>query len=900
MRHNRRRSSRILLGLTALALGGHPLGRPLAAQSLEGTGAVAVGLLLRQMDGVKRVLMIGAHPDDEDTSLLTELARGWGAETAYLSLTRGDGGQNVLGTELFEGLGVIRTGELEAARRLDGGRQFFTRAFDYGFSKSADEALTLWPHQELLADVVWVIRRFRPQVVVSVWRGTPRDGHGQHQASGIVAREAFAAAGDPARFPEQLERGVEAWAPDKLYVSDRFGGRGGEPSPQTLRILTGDLDPLLGRSLFQLSMESRSQHRSQEMGAAQPPGPRETGVALVESRVQGGEGGFFAGVDTTLAGLAEHVSDTDPSGADSELRAVRGEARLREYRAAILRAREDFGLDPTTLVGDLAGALVSLREARDDMALVADSELRDVLAQREGLATRAFAAAAGITLDVRADDDLIVPGQTVRVHVQLWNGGDLTLASPSVDLAVPPAFRVTPVSVEGLGAGGALAPRSLATWSLDVVVPPDAPPSRLYYLREARDGAWYRWPDTPALWGLPRDPVPVTGSVAFVASVPGSASGALPVEMSSDWRYVGVDPARGEFTKRVLIVPAVSVRVAPAGVVWPTGSTEARSVSVVVRGEAEGGSSGEVTVQPPRGWTVSPPSQSFDLGEAGAERTLTFSVRPSSSPAPGQHAFGVSARTDDGRAYTEGYALIDYEHIERAALYAPAEARVTVVPVVVAEGLRVGYVMGSGDDGPEAIRQLGVPVELLDESRVRDGSFADFSTIVLGVRAEETRPDLRAASGQLADYVRRGGVVIAQYNRDPLGSLAPLPLDIDGNAPRVTDEAARVRILAPDAPVFTTPNRIDDSDFAGWVQERGLYFASQWDDGYVPLLAMNDPGEEPALGSLLVGSVGDGVFVYTALAFFRQWAADVPGAYRLFANLISLDAARWREFAAGR
>ena len=271
--HGIRKAAVLTLAATLLAMGSSNL----AAQSMEGTGLVPTGLLLRQMEGVKRVLMIGAHPDDEDTSLLTSLARGWGAQTAYLSLTRGDGGQNLIGPELWEGLGVIRTGELEAARALDGGQQFFTRAFDFGYSKSADEALSLWTREQLLHDVVWVVRTFRPHVIVTMYSGTASDGHGQHQAAGIIAREAFEVAGDPNRFPEQFEKGVEAWTPAKLYQSagPRFGGSTPSDSPDVV-VETGAYDPLIGRSHFQLSMESRSQHRSQGMGAPQPAGPRST------------------------------------------------------------------------------------------------------------------------------------------------------------------------------------------------------------------------------------------------------------------------------------------------------------------------------------------------------------------------------------------------------------------------------------------------------------------------------------------------------------------------------------------------------------------------------------------------------------------------------------------------
>ena len=863
-----------------------------AAQTMEGTGAVATGLLLRQMEGVKRVLMIGAHPDDEDTSLLTTLARGRGAETAYLSLTRGDGGQNLLGSELWEGLGIVRTGELLAARERDGGDQFFTRAFDYGFSKSADEALSLWPRDELLEDVVWVVRKFRPHVIVSVFSGTPRDGHGQHQAAGLMAREAFAAAGDPSRFPEQLASGVEAWAPDKLYQSSRrrffAGAQSGDDG--SLAIETGTLDPLLGRSLLQLSMESRSQHRSQNMGAAQPLGPRQTGVLLVESRVRDAGQEIFSGVDTTLIGLTADL----PGDVANEAR-----EHLEAYLASVHRALDGFGLDPAEIAPDLMEAMAHLTAARDVVGDAGTVEFSLATAAKQDVVNRALMAATGVPFVVRSRDDVLVPGQTAEVEAQLWNGSAYTVAVPQAALMIPAGWGVTETSVEGLSSDGTLDPGALVSWTFEVRVPDDAELSRLYYLREEREGARYRWPDDPSLRGLPRGPAIVTGDASFTFRVDGQAVGGRR-DMSTPWRYVGVDPAFGEFEKPVLVVPAVSVGVTPEGVTWPEGQSNARAVSIVVRSEAEGGSSGEVSMSAPDGWSVSPASRPFELAEAGTERAMTFEVRPDASVYPGRHTFEVVATTQDGRRYDEGYAFIDYEHIERAALFRPARAIVSVVPVAVTDGLRVGYIMGSGDDGPDAIRQIGAEVVLLDEARVRDGGFDDFGAIVLGVRAYETRPDLQAAAEQLLDFARGGGTVVVQYNRGPLGNLAPYDLQVGRGSPRVADETAAMLMLEPDAPLFAIPNRITDADFEGWVQERGLYFASEWDPRYVPVLELNDPGEEPRRGSVLITSVGDGVFVYSALSFFRQWAGQVPGAYRLFANLISLDAEEWNAFTRQR
>jgi LmbE family N-acetylglucosaminyl deacetylase len=878
----------VLMGAACAAVVAHAP-PPVAAQSLEGPGTVPVGLQLRRLDGVKRVLMIAAHPDDEDTSLLATLARGWGAQTAYLSLTRGDGGQNAIGSELWEGLGVVRTGELVAARRLDGAEQFFTRAFDYGFSKNADEAFANWPREELLRDVVWIIRSYRPQVIVSVWSGTPRDGHGQHQASGIIAQEAFRAAGDSTRFPEQLELGVEAWAPAKLYESARGGGRGGAPPQGALTVETGRLDPLLGRSLGQLSAESRSQHRSQEMGSAETPGPRSTGVVLLESRVEGGEGGIFAGIDTTLVALAEALPDSQRAEVVAHLGA---------YRISLARARDAWGPNPIVLVSELEAALRHLEAAQVGAGEDAPPDFQRELAEKVSLAENAILSAAGVVFDLRADDDLVVPGQTVEVSAQLWNGGPLRLTHPRVAFDAPDGWTTRVTSSDGLSADGHVEPGALATWTYEVTLPDSAELSRLYYLREERDGASYRWPEEPELWGLPRDPAPVGARVGFAATLPDEPEAdSLSLSVATSWRHVSVEPTRGELSRPVLVVPAVGVRVEPSSLVWPQSVAGPRAISVVVRAEAEGGANGTVVVDPPAGWAVSPANQPYSLAAAGAERTLSFELRPSGSPAAGVQPFEVVARDASGAEYEEGYRLIDYEHIERAAMFAPAVARVTVVPVMVAEGLRVGYIMGSGDDGPDAIAQLGIDLEMLGEDRVREGAFAGLDAIVLGVRAWEARPDLRAAVEQVHDFVREGGVVVAQYNRESFGSLPPFPLEVGRASPRVTDENAAVTILDPASPVLTTPNAIGPDDFAGWVQERGLYFGEQWDPRWIPLLEMNDAGEPPQRGSLLVSRVGEGAFVYTALSFFRQWSAGVPGAYRLFANLMSIDPATWAPAA---
>ena len=872
-----------------------PAGTLLTAQ--QDQGVVGAGLHMRQLDGVKRVLMIAAHPDDEDTSLLAALARGMGAETAYLSLTRGEGGQNLIGPRLHEGLGVIRTGELLAARALDGGEQYFTRAFDFGFSKTIEETLGLWPFEEVLRDVVFVVREFRPHVIVSVFSGTPRDGHGQHQLAGRAAHEAFSAAGDPSRYPELAAQGVTPWQPSKLYTSMRF-----LPQGATVSVPTGAFDPLLGRSHFQLAMESRSQHRSQDMGSGEYPGPRSSSLMLVASEAEGLEDdGIFAGVDTTLIG---QFGTPLPAGWPADT-----EQRIERYRGALADAERGLSaLRPDGAVAGLAVAAAILHGLLDDAP---GGDGKRLLEHRLGQLSEALLAAAGVVTDVRVGRDLLTPGESVVVDVNVWNGGGFDVSGVDPRLLLPPGWQASPTEessvapsgspffrapVPPTSADGRIRGGEIARWSWRVAVPDDAPSSAPYYLDVPRDGAMHVWPGDGALWALPFDPPPVAARVGMELAPGNGSAGAVELAVERRGEYVGVDQAAGEYRESVLVLPAINVEVDPPAMVWPSGADGVREIDVVLTNTSTTARSGVLRLEAPDGWAVEPASAPFALEPDGASASFTFAVTPRGAVADGEHVFRAVARGSAGEFDTQ-FDIVDHPHIPRTLMARDAAVRVSVFPVAADTELRVGYVMGSGDDGPAALRQMGMEVVELDEERVRSGGFAGFDVIVLGVRAYETRPDLAAANAALLDFARGRGTVVAQYNRYEFsaGGFAPYPLTINRPHDRVTDENASVTILAPASPVFAGPNTVGPADFEGWVQERGLYFAGEWDDRFTPVLEMADPGEEPKRGSLIVAEVGDGLYIYTGLAFFRQFPAGVPGAYRLFANLVSMRAEDWRR-----
>lgn len=819
------------------------------AQAPEYRGATALGLQLRGVGVTKRVLMVGAHPDDEDTQLLARFALEEGADAAYLSLTRGEGGQNGIGPELAEALGLLRAEELLAARRVDGAEQRFTRAYDFGFSKSAEETLRHWPREELLRDVVGVIRAYRPDVIVTVFSGTPRDGHGHHQVSAQVAHEAFAAAADPARFPDQVAAGLAPWRAAKLYQSLR-----GNPEGATVRVPIGNLDPVTGRSPYQRAMASRSRHRSQDMGRPELAGPRWGSLRRVLPAGAGEEASVWAEIDTVpaipgyAAGAAELRRTANPAAPDAIVPAL---ARL---AGRLESARPSAGAGPA-------------RWSRDR-----DAELADVRG--------ALAAAAGLVLDAVASTPRVVPGEAFELAVQLWNGGTREVGIGALEPVLPAGWTAEPL--DSLALPPAAAPGTLVTRRFRVRVPADAEPGEAYFLRAPRDGAMYRWPAGVEHFGAPFLPGPVRARAAV--RVEGAA---LPLEEEATFREV--DLRQGELRRTVDVVPAVSVLLEPRARVLSTTDPRPLHFAVRLRAEAEGGIAGTLRVDAPPGWSVEPAALPLRFAGPGEVREARFTLRAPAGTPPGEHAVSAVFAAEDGRRFARGVQWVDYPHVRARPLHHDARAAVRAFDLRVPAGLRVAYVEGAGEQGPGFLANLGIAPALLGPADLAEGDLDRFDVIVLGSRAYEVRHDLMAHNRRLLEWVERGGTLIVQYNKYELveGGFAPYPLTMARPHGRVTDENAPVRLLDPSHPALTTPNRITAADFDGWVQERGLYFADTWAPEYLPLLETGDDGEA-LRGGLLVARHGRGTYVYTGLAFFRQLPEGVPGAYRLFANLLAL------------
>jgi LmbE family N-acetylglucosaminyl deacetylase len=798
--------------------------------------AAQIRLALDRLDVVGSALMIAAHPDDENTALLAWLANGRKVRTAYLSMTRGDGGQNLIGSESGVALGLIRTQELLAARRIDGAEQMFTSALDFGYSKNTEETLRFWEKDRVLADVVRAIRTYQPDVIVT--RFTPRlGGHGNHTASAALAEEAFAAAADPNRFPEQL-RTLKPWRAKRLvWNAFRFGGAGPDTTPGRIQLDLGAYDPLLGRSFTELAGESRSMHKSQGFGAAErrgtwtnafevrlgDPATRDLfeGVDLSWKRVPGGE--------AVAKALADAHKAWDPAAPHLMLPAL---ARARKAMATL---------------GD--AAIVRHKRAEIDELM---------------------RACAGLWLEAIAASPEVSPGGSVAIATGALRRSPAEVVLESVELRP-----------EG---GGSATVRTLANNepavdTFRVSVPQTARPSQPFWLRSPPRAGSFTLDD-------PAEALNPENAPAFAARFVVRVAGER-ITYDVPVAYRSTDRVLGERYRDLVIVPPATMRFEDEVYVFPLPGAAAKDVRITLA-SADRAVDGLLRLVLPAGWTslpaAAPGAYAIRLPGAAQETTVTFRV----TPGPGSYTGAMRAEfVAEGRTWTTRSFEIDHDHIPVQVLFPAADARL-VRDEVVCTAREVGYLEGSGDAGPQALRAMGVRVTPLSDEDVEHADLSKYDAIVAGIRAYNTRPRLRALEPRLLEYVAGGGRLIVQYNTSEPGlgeGLGPYPFTISRD--RVTDETAAMTLTKPDHPLVTRPNPIAARDFDGWIQERGIYFAGPFDSRYESVLACHDPGENDLAGGLIYARHGRGVFVYTGLVFFRELPAGVPGAYRLFANLVS-------------
>ncbi|HVU49552.1 MAG TPA: PIG-L family deacetylase [Polyangia bacterium] len=815
--------------------------------------AARLQVALRRLGVVGRVLYVAAHPDDENTNLLAYLENTALVRTAYLSLTRGDGGQNLIGAEQGPELGLIRTQELLAARRIDGAEQFFTRARDFGFSKSPEETLRIWGREAVLADVVTVIRRFRPDVIITRFPPEKTDTHGHHTASAMLAVQAFRAAADPRFHPEELAGGLEPWQARRLlWNKSSWNLKPDEDLSGLARLDVGVYNPVLGLSMGEIAAESRSMHKSQGFGVAPGRGP------IVE---------YFKRLDEAPKPRpAELAGPLD--GLDLTWTRFPGTSRVRA-----LAERAARGFDP----GKPWASIPALLELDRALDAVPDAAFRS---QKKDEVAKLVAACAGLFVDATASEPEVAPGQPLEVTATVVNRSPAAVTVRSLQL--PLEVGPTPVKDEPvLGQRDGHAGKPFES-KRTIRVPADRAPTTPYWLDAPPEAGLYRTPDA-------RDVGAPESAPALVVTF-GLGIGGRTLSYARPVTFKWTDPVMGERARAVEITPAVSVRPDASVLMFPDAGARTLAVRLVAGAPAV---AGVVRPAAPAGWAVEPATAPFSLARKGAEATVSFRVRPAAAGAAAG-TLRVAAEVG-GVRYGRGVVHIDHAHIPIQTWLADADVR--LVPLALAKGgTRIGYVPGPGDEVPASLRRVGYEVTLLDDvAGLTPASLARFDAVVTGVRAFNTSERLRAAHAALMSYVEGGGTLVVQYNTNnrlaPLtDALGPWPFDIGRD--RVTDETAPVTFTAAAAPALTAPNALGPRDFDGWVQERGLYFAERWDPRYETLVTMHDPDEKPLAGAILWARHGKGTFVYTGLAFFRQLPAGVPGAYRLFANLLAGGAAR--------
>lgn len=802
----------IQVGLVAALAGGW-----LAAQEAAPPRSESSQAILRDLENFRQlgsVLYIAAHPDDENSELIAYLARGRHYRTAYLSLTRGDGGQNVLGPDFGEKLGVARTQELLAARRVDGGRQFFSRAVDFGFSKDYRETLNFWDREGVVSDIVRVIRTFRPDVLVTRFSPIPGGTHGHHTASAILAIEAFKLAGDPKAFPDQL-KSLTPWQPARiLWNGSSFEGNKSSGTNQ-IRIDAGGRDPISGEAFSEIAARSRAMHKTQGLGGFRGSGAA-GGPRMERFQLLGGS----------------PVTNDIMDGVDTNWDRIAGGAAIGEMAGEIIA--HFAGQNPAASVP----ALLRLR------ARLADLNASDpVIAGKKALLDRIVQHCLGIEIHTTLSPDEAVPGEQVQLR-------ETAAIQSDIPVQWVAGGKATPLT-KGEG----------SSFDTSVTLPANTPLTQPYWLREEGTTGMSRV-DDPSLIGRPEN-LPV-----------------LPVNYT--FETGGQTLVIPDDSARLDVIPPVWIHFVSDVELFAPGASRAVQVELTA---ARADTGGTLQLEAPAGWQISPAQAPFHLTAAGDRTRMEFTI---AAPADSATARITASVEVNGARYRNDREIIAYSHIPRQLLQPVAQLKAVSLEMGI-RGRTVGYLPGAGDSIAENLRQMGYTVRTLEDTNLTAEELRGLDAVVIGVRAFNVRRHIGECLPALFDYVKNGGTVVAQYNRpNGLQSDQLAPYDLHLSNERVTDETAAVTFLAPDSPVLNTPNKITEADFAGWIQERGIYFPDEWDEHFTPILACHDPGESPLKGSLLVAQYGKGHFVYTGLVFFRQLPAGVPGAYRLFANLVSL------------
>lgn len=800
----------------------------LKAQPTGMLNAAELEIALHKLNVLGSVLYVAAHPDDENTAVLAYFSKGRKYRTAYLSLTRGEGGQNLIGPEQGAEIGIIRTQELMAARRIDGAEQFFTRAIDFGYSKTAEETFDFWGKEKILADIVWVIRKFRPDVIITRFTAENSGGHGHHTASGLLIKEAFTAAADPNKYPEQLKY-TSAWRAKRLFWNswrprqDEING--------LLRVDTGEYNPLLGKSYSEMAAESRSQHRSQGFGSAGRRGPQ---VEYFEQ---------VAG-DPAAKDLFERI--------DVSWNRVPGGQKV-----GLLLAECLGSFDPQSPSKSIPGLLGVYSE------LTKLDEANWVRLKKEEL-LRVLQACAGIWMEAIAEDFAAAPGDAIQIKTSVINRSDhpLTLRSLGCPKIAPDVLVNRPLNNN-----------EVLTIEKTIRIPRDFPLSQPYWLEAShRDGLFSVGDQN--LIGLAENPPPITIQIGL------SDEGHL-LEYSIPLLFRWTDHVMGELTRPFEIRPRVTIQVEDKVNIFA--GQDPKPIKIRLKSHSKN-VAGTLRLVGSDTWRVTPSGLPFSLPGKYEEAEFTFEIFPPKHA----HEDVLTAEAEvEGEKIDRALVEISYPHIRRQVYFPDSRIRVVKLDIKT-EGKRLGYIMGAGDEVSDSLRHLGYDVMMLNDDQLETADLSPFDAIVTGIRAYNTRERLELVKGRLLQYVEDGGTLIVQYNVTSgllTDRIGPYPFTIGRD--RVSVENAPVLFLAPGHPLLNSPNKITAKDFEGWIQERGLYFASAWDEKYETILSSHDPGEPDKKGGLLYARYGKGVFIYTAYAWFRQLPAGVPGAFRLFANMIA-------------